>query len=266
MVLARVAAAAEAPTPSLDAGFARMYNLDFAGAQAEFEAWQKLHPQDPVGPVAEAAGLLFSELDRLQVLEAELFVENKKFLERKKLKPDAALKQRFEQALARAERIATERLAVRADDADALFATTLVHGLRADYASLVEKRNMAALGYTKDATEWARKLLAVDPERYDAYLATGLGNYLIGSLAAPVRWFLRLGGYSGDKQKGIQELTLCAERGHYLKPFARLLLAVAYLREKDKPRARELLAGLRDQFPANPLFAREIARIDAGGQ
>ena len=37
--------------------------------------WQKQHPEDPVGPVSEAAGLLFSEFNRLGVLEAQ-FYEN----------------------------------------------------------------------------------------------------------------------------------------------------------------------------------------------
>jgi hypothetical protein len=62
----------------------------------------------------------------------------------------------------------------------------------------------------------------------------------------------------------MKELKLTAERGHYLAPFANILLAIAYVREHDKPRARELLASLRDQFPANPLFAEEIARLDSG--
>jgi hypothetical protein len=33
------------------------------------------------------------------------------------------------------------------------------------------------------------------------------------------------------------------------------------VREKDKPRARDLLVSLRDEFPHNPLFAQEIARL-----
>jgi len=80
-------------------------------------------------------------------------------------------------------------------------------------------------------------------------------------MAAPIRWLVRLGGVSGDKQKGIAELQLTALRGHYLAPFARILLAIAYVRERDKPRARDLLIALRDEFPSNPLFAQEIARL-----
>jgi len=40
----------------LDPGFLDLYNLDFAGAQKNFAAWETQHPDDPVGPVGEAAG------------------------------------------------------------------------------------------------------------------------------------------------------------------------------------------------------------------
>ena len=44
-------------------------------------------------------------------------------------------------------------------------------------------------------------------------------------------------GLPADKQGGITDLQTTAEHGHYLAPFARILLAIAYVREKDKPRA-----------------------------
>ena len=58
-------------------------------------------------------------------------------------------------------------------------------------------------------------------------------------------------------------MQLTADHGQYLGPFARILLAIAYVRDKDNARARGVLAALRDEFPRNPLFAREIARLDA---
>jgi predicted Zn-dependent protease len=65
----------------------------------------------------------------------------------------------------------------------------------------------------------------------------------------------------GDKQGGITDLQVTAQHGHYLAPFARILLAIAYVRDKDKTRALELLTALRTQFPGNTLFPREIARL-----
>jgi len=70
-----------------------------------------------------------------------------------------------------------------------------------------------------------------------------------------------MGGPPADKQGGIKDLQTTAEHGHYLAPFARILLAIAYVREKDKPRAIELLSKLQQHFPSNTLFSREIERL-----
>ncbi|MBV9343209.1 MAG: hypothetical protein JO159_20275 [Acidobacteria bacterium] len=253
-----------AALPPLDHGFQLLYNLDFAAAHAIFADWERNHPDDPIAPTADAAGLLFSQFERLGVLESQFFVNDREFENRPRLSPDPAARERFSLALDRAERLAGARLAKNPQDRDALFALALSNGLEADYAALIEKRNLASLRYTKQSTIWAEKTLAVDPGCYDAHIASGISKYLIGSMALPVRWLVHLGGISGDRQQGIQELTLVSERGHYLRPFADILLAIAYVREHDKPRARQLLGGLRDQFPANPLFAREIATLDAG--
>jgi hypothetical protein len=247
---------------SLDRGFSLLYNLDFAGAHQVFQSWQREHPDDPVGPACDAAGFLFSEFNRLGVLESQFYANDKAFDTRKKLAPDSVVRDHFYAALDQADSRARSRLMKNPKDRDALFALTLSSGLKADYAALIEKRNLASLRYTKEATAWAEQLLAVDPECYDAHLATGVSQYIIGSMAAPIRWLVRLGGVSGDKEKGIAELQLTAERGHYLAPFARILLAIAYVREKNKPRARELLVSLRDEFPQNRLFAQEITRLD----
>jgi hypothetical protein len=147
-------------------------------------------------------------------------------------------------------------------DRDALLAMTLATGLRSDYAALIEKRNMASLHYTKEATAWAGQLLATDPTCYDAHLATGISRYIIGSMSAPVRWILRVGGIAGDKREGIAELQTTAAKGQLLAPFARILLAIAYVRENDVPGARVLLASLQKDFPNNPLFERELQRLD----
>jgi len=250
--------------PPLDHGFQLLYNLDFNQAHSVFTAYERSHPDDPMGPTADAAGALFSEFHRLGVLESQFFELDKRFENRAKLTPDPAIRTQFDAAIDRAQRIAQARLAKNAKDEDALFSLTLVNGLQADYAALIDKRNIASLRFTKQAAAWADQTLAVDPTCYDAHIAGGISKYLVGTMSAPIRWLVRLGGVSGDKQAGIKELQLVAAHGHYLAPFADILLAIAYVREHDRPHARELLASLRDQFPANPLFAKEIARLDSG--
>ncbi|HTZ97531.1 MAG TPA: hypothetical protein VMB18_14110 [Terriglobales bacterium] len=257
-------AAADLPLspPSLDSGFHLLYDLNFDRAQQVFASWQQEHPDDPMGSASEAAGLLFSEFNRLGVLESQFFADDHAFAARRKLTPDPAVRTNFDSALNRAEATAQSRLTRDSKDRNALFAMVLIYGLRADYAALVDKHNLESLRFTKQSNLWAQQLLAVDPTCYDAHLATGISQYIIGSMAAPVRWFLKIGGVSGDKQNGIHELQLTAENGRYLAPFARILLAIAYVREKETTHARELLVSLQNDFPENPLFAREIARLD----
>jgi hypothetical protein len=249
------------PSTYLDHGFWGLYNLDFAGAQRDFGAWEKQHPDDPVGPVSEAAGFLFSEFNRLGVLESQFYENDKAFEHRAKLSADPTAREHFQNAIGRAESLAHARLAKDEKDRDALFALTLSAGLQADYAALIEKRNMASLHYTREATAQAQKLLAVCPNCYDALVATGFSKYIIGSMAFPVRWMLRLGGLPADKEGGMEDLKMTAEKGHYLAPFARILLAIASVREKQNSRALTLLSGLQREFPKNTLFPREIARL-----
>ena len=117
------------------------------------------------------------------------------FAARPKVTPDPAVKSRFEAALARAEAEAQRALKNDAKNHDALFTMTLVYGLRADYAGLIEKRNVGALSYTRQASDWGEKLTKAAPDYYDGYCASGISKYIIGSMAAPVRWLLRIGGY-----------------------------------------------------------------------
>lgn len=251
-----------APT-ALDKGFLGLYNLDFNGAQKDFSSWEAQHPDDPVGPVSQAAGYLFSEFNRLGVLESQFYENDAAFDSRSKLTPDANVHAQFEAALDKSQQLAHARLNKSPKDPDALFALTLASGLQADYSALIEKRNLASLHYTKDASAWAQQLLAVCSDCYDALVATGFSKYIIGSMAAPVRWLMHMGGLPGDKQGGIADLQLTAQHGHYLAPFARILLSIAYVRDKDKTRALELLSELRAQFPGNTLFPLEISRLQA---
>lgn len=238
-----------------------MYNLDFAAAHTTFLSYQQSHPADPMGHVSNAAAYLFSEFDRLHILEADLFTDDKKFDGRKKLTPDPAVKAELDRELARSDELASKMLTQNPNDKNALFSQILANGLRGDYAALIEKRNLASLSYMKTSRAIAQKLLALDPTCYDAYLAVGVENYLLGSNPAPVRWILRMTGSETDKQEGIQRLRFTADKGRYLAPFARLLLAVAALRDKDQQAARTLLAGLAKEFPGNQLYITELARI-----
>jgi hypothetical protein len=249
------------PQPELERGFREMYNLDFRGAHQTFNLYQKLSPDDPLGYVADGAAYLFAEFDRLHILESDLFTNDTRFDGRTAEQPDPNVKSAFEAALAHGDELTSKQLAASPNNANALFARVLANGLRSDYAAMIEKRNLSSLSYMKVSRTTAQQLLAIDPGCYDAYLAVGVENYLLGSTPTPVRWLLKITGSEADKAEGIRRLRMAAEKGYYLAPFARLLLAVAALRDKDKSTARTLLAELATEFPHNQLYSKELARI-----
>jgi hypothetical protein len=247
--------------PVIDRGFRQMYNLNFDDAHKTFAEWERDHPSDPIGPVSNAAAYLFAEFDRLNILHSEFFVDSGMFHRRPKVTPDPAVRQAFNQELDKSGALANGILDRLPEDADALFAKILTLGLRADYEALIERRDLDALRVIKDSRATAEKLLMIEPNYYDAYLAVGVENYLFSLKAAPVRWLLQAGGAQTDRDKGVDDLRLTAEKGRYLSPYARLLLAVAALHGKDIPKARDLLAALAREFPHNRLYAQELAQL-----
>lgn len=247
--------------PVIDRGYRQMYDLNFDAAHRTFAQWEHDNPDDPLGPVSNAAAYLFAEFDRLNILHSEFFVDNSVFHRRPKVTPDPAVRESFNQELQKSERLANDILGRAPEQSDALFAKILTLGLRADYEALIEHRDFDALKVIKDSRATAEKLLTLRPNYYDAYLAVGVENYLFSLKPAPIRWILQAGGAETDREKGVENLKLTAEKGQYLSPYARLLLAVAALRGKDVARARELLSGLVHDFPHNRLYAQELAHL-----
>jgi hypothetical protein len=242
------------PSTEIERGFQSMYNLQFDQAHQDFSTWEHLHPSDPLGPVSQAAGYLFAEFARLGVLESQLFTNDKTFEDRAKLAPDPKVRDEFNGAVSRGDQLADAALKQHPDDSNALFAKVLALGLRSDYVALIDKQDFAALRYMKQGRILAQQLLKQKPDEYDAMLAVGVENYLTGIKPAPVRWMLSLGGIDPNKEQGLRELEQTAAHGNLLKPFAKLLLAVAALRDKKNTQGCDLLHQLAVAYPRNALY------------
>lgn len=254
--------AAEPTAPLLDTGFNDLYELDFQNARAKFLKYQEAQPDDPLGKAAEAASYLYQEFNAKGVLTSEFFLDDHKLLGGLEGSPAANRNEAFLQADHEAREMARRLLKINPHDERGLLALTMADGMESDYDVLIVKKPLAGLGLTRQAEHEATQLLAVDPSSQDAYVALGASNYIIGCLPGYKRAFLWFGGLHGDRELGMQEMQRAADNGHYLQPFAKILLALAYEREHQPDQARVLLAQLTTQFPQNPLFARELALLD----
>src|SRR5262249_22281440 len=155
---------------------------------------------------------------------SEFFLHDDSFLTRGKPTADANLKRDFENALNQTQQLSDRALASDPNNRNALFAGLMQHGLHADYLALVEKRYVASLTETKVGRALGERLIQLDPNYCDAYLAIGVENYLLSLKPAPLRLLLRVGGAQTDRDRGIENLNVTADRGHYLRPYARVLL------------------------------------------
>jgi hypothetical protein len=267
VVLSAGGAAQPRPGPSvnteaaLQAAFVRLYDFDFKDAHEILDRQHQLDPQAPLVFAVKCAAYLFAELDRLKILELDFFTDDDKVVDRRKLIPDPVIRQKFFDTVAESDKLANARLAVNPDDPDALMALCMTTGMVTDYAALVEKRRFGSFSLAKKSHVWAKKLLALNPPVVDAYMTFGTAEYIVGSLPFFLRWFVHMDSVEGSKSKGIEELTLVAQKGKYDGPFARILLAVIALREKHPEEAERLLAGLAKDYPDNPLIRKELARV-----
>lgn len=239
-----------------------VYNVRFQEALEKAGEAQKLAPDDPLAWIAEANVVLFREFDRLHVLRSETFASDDNYTSRQTYTWNPASYQAFQNALNKAEQLAQKRLDSNGNDDRGLLALALSNSMRAEDAALFAKKDIATLSYFRSSAVYAERVLAVSPQRYDAYLASGLGKYVIGCKSAPVRWVLRAGGLKGDRVEGVKELSLAAAHAEYMAPFARLLLAYDDLRRNDKTEAQKKFAALHQEFPDNPMFLQETAKLE----
>lgn len=245
----------------VDRAFRYLYNFEFQEAHRVLDRFEKEHPGDPLGPATRSAVYLFKELNRLDLLASEFFQDRGDRIRKKKLEPDPEVRAKLFENTQDARDLANQVLAKDPDNTEALFSLTTAAGIESDYLFFVEKKRLGSLKLHKESHGYSLRLLELDPNYPDAYLTSGFYEYLVGDLPFFLRWFIRFDGVEGDKQKGIERLKYVSKNARYCGGFAKVLLAAVYLREKRPAESVEMLNELRETYPKNPLFPREIRRI-----
>lgn len=246
--------------PQLESGYHSLYERQFGEARTTFEKWIADHPDEPFGHVSLAASYLFEEFFIQGVLTSDYFLDDKRFIGGITGTPDPERLKNFNTEISQARSMAQQRIKKTPHDSESLYVLTLVAGMESNANSILLKKHIDALKFLKEANADATALLAQHPDAFDSYVALGCANYVIGSLPSSARFLLWFGGVHGDKQLGMQQVMKTADNGHYLKPFAKILLALSARREKQNDIAQKYLKQLADEFPNNPLYAAEYAK------
>lgn len=246
--------------PDLEKGYRLLYEQQFGPARETFQSWADQNPDEPFGQVSIAATYLFEEFFLQHILTSEYFLDDKRFLGGITGAPDPGRVKNFQEACGRAKTIATHRLKTHPRDAEGLYALILCAGMQSDADSMLLKKHLDALKRLKEANTNAEILLRDHPDAYDAYVAPGIAYYVIGSLSSSARFVLWFGGVHGDKELGMSEVQKTADDGHYLRPFAQILLALSARREKKTALAEKNLKELTEEFPGNAIYDTEYAK------
>jgi hypothetical protein len=253
---------ADNSTKLLESGFGHLYQLKFDAARTDFFAYQKARPDDPMGKAAESASYLFEQFNQKGVLTSEFFLSDQKFLGGVEGTAEQNKNVRFLEANEAARNMAKTHLKTDAKNIRSLLVLTMVDGMESDYDALIIKKQLEGLKMMKQAEAEANTLLASDNSMQDANVALGMSNYVIGCLPSYKRAFLFFGGMHGDRTRGMAQMESAANGGHYFKPFAEVMLALAYEREHDNANAQKWLERLATEYPDNPVFQRELAIVN----
>lgn len=222
-------------------GVDHIYNLEFEQAEKEFTDLIRAKPGDP-------AGHFF--LAMVNWWKIMIDMDNTQYDDR------------FIDSLDLVIDLCDELLKKNENDVNALFFKGGAIGFegrlkfhRDDY--------FGAASAGKRALPLVQEASAADRGNYDIYLGTGLYNYYAGVIPEQYPWTkpLLLFLPSGDKQKGLQQLSTCATKGKYASiESSYLLMQIYYNYEKDFQKALVLALSLNNRFPNNPVFHRYLGR------
>jgi hypothetical protein len=101
----------------------------------------------------------------------------------------------------------------------------------------------------------------MNPPFNDAYLTLGTVEYVVSKLNFFFRLFIRFDQIEGSKLKAIDNLRKVISSGRYYPPFAKILLSVIYLRDKQLQQALVLLKELERDYPDNNVFHNQVKRV-----
>jgi tetratricopeptide (TPR) repeat protein len=222
-------------------GIDHIYNLEFEKGEYEFTDLVRARPKDPAGH------FFLAMVDWWRIL---IDIDNRRYDDQ------------FLDSLDVVVDLCDEMLDRNENDVTAMFFKGGAIGFQ---GRLKFHRNdyLGAASAGKRALPLVQDASSADPKNYDIFLGTGIYNYYAEVIPDQYPWTkpLLLFLPSGDKQKGIQQLTMCSEKGKYASvECTYFLLQIYYSYERDFQKALVLALSLNSRFPDNPLFHRYLGR------
>lgn len=242
-------------------GFGYIYNLEYERSEQEFKKLVEFAPDDPAGYAYQALNILLRELLKGRELGLENFTSASYFNKTEKRKIDPRLERQFRELSEQALEKARQQAQKDPKNTRALYFLGTTYGIIASYEKAINRSTVAALTNGRKCVDFHRQAIKIDPNFYDSYLSIGLYDYITGIAHWSFRWIIRLAGYRGDKQRGLAQLKMVAEKGTNNRNDAKLFLAILYVWEMRFEDALSYMLQLQKQFPRNYLLQLDTGSL-----
>lgn len=227
----------------LKQGIEKAFNLDNKTADVYMQKAVKLDTENPTGYAYLAAIHLFSY---------EMSFEPKD-----RDKNQEVMLRNIGEAIAKGEK----RIENNSEDGRAYFAVALAKIVKVHWA-IHQKSYFLIPQETSNIWEYLEKAKERDPKNFDIYFLMGFLHYHIDHLSGLTGFISSALITAGNRQKGIQELELVAQKGYLLKELAQAELSSIYLNfEKQPAKALPYARKLKEKFPDNYNFTFALGNI-----
>jgi tetratricopeptide (TPR) repeat protein len=224
-------------------GIGKAFNLDNQNANIYLQKALDLDMENPTGYAYMAMVCFFSYEMSFEPKDRD---RNQEFMLRN-----------IGEAIAKGEK----RIENNSKDGQAYFAVALAKIVKVHWA-IHQKKYFLIAQEISNIWDYLEKAKEGDPQNYDVYFLMGLLHYHIDYLPGLTRFLSSLLITSGNRQKGLQELELAAQKSYLLKELAQSELSSAYLNfEKQPAKALPLARELKKKFPNNYNFLFALANI-----
>jgi len=246
--------------PLNQAAFDHFYNLDYDRSVQEFDQVLQRHPDDPFAVNHLLTAVLFRELYRMGALNTGEYA-NDSFIHAAHRPADPKMKQQIKDLVQRALQLEEKSLSANPKDVDALYARGVTRAQFAAYTAMVEHAWFSALRNAVGARRDHETVLEIAPADTSAKLIVGAHNYVMGSLPLALRASAIMLGIGGNKEKGLQYLSECAQGTGDTSIDAKILLVLFLRREHRYQDALPIARGLIQSYPHDVLLALEEGNL-----
>jgi hypothetical protein len=175
--------------------------------------------------------------------------------------PDPSQKERIKQLVQQALKLEDAELSRNPNNADMLYARGVTRAQFAAYTGLIERAWFSSLRSAVGARHDHERVLELSPQDQDAKLVVGTHNYITGNLPVAAKVAVALVGLSGDKEKGLKQLSDAAHANGESSVDAGVILMLFLRREHRYAEALEMARTLAPRFPRNFLLSLEEANL-----